>query len=60
MIRWCLPPILGFFAASCAFAEVPIPATDAMPHVHWTEPDLPEADEALDLQAAFLAQHTRS
>jgi epsilon-lactone hydrolase len=33
---------------------------DAMPHVHWTEPDLPEADEALDLQAAFLARYTRS
>jgi len=31
---------------------------DAMPHVHWTEPDLPEADEALDQQAAFLARHT--
>ena len=33
---------------------------DAMPHVHWAEPDLPEAEEALDLQAAFLARHTRS
>ncbi|MEP6548356.1 MAG: alpha/beta hydrolase fold domain-containing protein [Gammaproteobacteria bacterium] len=33
---------------------------DAMPHVHWTEPDLPESDEALDLQAAFLARHTGS
>ncbi|MEX2126112.1 MAG: alpha/beta hydrolase [Woeseia sp.] len=28
---------------------------DAMPHEHWTQPGLPEAEEALDLQARFLA-----
>jgi monoterpene epsilon-lactone hydrolase len=31
---------------------------DAMPHIHWAEPDLPESDEALELQAQFLARHT--
>jgi epsilon-lactone hydrolase len=30
---------------------------DAMPHVHWTNPDLPEAREALEIQARFLAAH---
>jgi acetyl esterase/lipase len=29
---------------------------DAMPHEHWTQPGLPEAEEALDLQARFLAE----
>jgi hypothetical protein len=29
-----------------------------MPHIHWAEPDLPESDEALELQAQFLARHT--
>ena len=29
---------------------------DAMPHVHWGDPSLPETDEALDIQAAFLAE----
>jgi epsilon-lactone hydrolase len=29
---------------------------DAMPHVHWGTPDLPEAQEALDIQARFLAE----
>ena len=28
---------------------------DAMPHVHWENPDLPESDEALDIQARFLS-----
>jgi|EndMetStandDraft_5_1072996.scaffolds.fasta_scaffold35664_2 acetyl esterase/lipase len=28
---------------------------DAMPHVHWENPDLPESREALDIQARFLA-----
>lgn len=30
---------------------------DAMPHEHWMQPGLPETDEALDLQARFLARH---
>jgi acetyl esterase/lipase len=30
---------------------------DAMPHVHWGNPDLPESQEALDIQAHFLAEH---
>ena len=30
---------------------------DAMPHEHWTQPGLPETEEALDLQARFLAEH---
>jgi acetyl esterase/lipase len=30
---------------------------DAMPHVHWGNPDLPESQEALDIQARFLAEH---
>ncbi len=30
---------------------------DAMPHVHWDDPDLPESQEALDIQARFLAEH---
>jgi acetyl esterase/lipase len=29
---------------------------DAMPHVHWGNPDLPESQEALDIQARFLAE----
>jgi acetyl esterase/lipase len=29
---------------------------DGMPHEHWTQPGLPEAEEALDLQARFLAE----
>jgi acetyl esterase/lipase len=29
---------------------------DAMPHVHWSAPGLPESDEALDIQARFLAR----
>jgi acetyl esterase/lipase len=29
---------------------------DAMPHVHWMIPGLPETDEALDIQARYLAQ----
>ena len=28
---------------------------DAMPHVHWENPNLPESREALDIQARFLA-----
>jgi monoterpene epsilon-lactone hydrolase len=28
---------------------------DAMPHVHWENPNLPESNEALDIQAGFLA-----
>lgn len=28
---------------------------DAMPHVHWENPDLPESKEALDIQARSLA-----
>lgn len=30
---------------------------DAMPHVHWGVNGLPETEEALDIQAAFLARH---
>jgi acetyl esterase/lipase len=30
---------------------------DAMPHVHWGNPELPESQEALDIQARFLAEH---
>jgi acetyl esterase/lipase len=30
---------------------------DAMPHEHWMQPGLPETEEALDLQARFLAEH---
>ena len=30
---------------------------DAMPHVHWGNPELPESQEALDIQAHFLAEH---
>jgi acetyl esterase/lipase len=30
---------------------------DGMPHEHWTQPGLPETEEALDLQARFLAEH---
>jgi epsilon-lactone hydrolase len=30
---------------------------DAMPHVHWGNPDLPESQEALEIQAHFLAEH---
>jgi epsilon-lactone hydrolase len=30
---------------------------DAMPHVHWDDPELPESQEALDIQARFLAEH---
>ena len=30
---------------------------DAMPHVHWGNPELPETQEALDIQARFLAEH---
>lgn len=30
---------------------------DAMPHVHWDDPSLPETDEALTIQAGFLATH---
>ncbi len=30
---------------------------DGMPHVHWDDPDLPESQEALDIQARFLAEH---
>lgn len=33
---------------------------DAMPHEHWMQPELPETDEALDLQARFLAKHVSS
>jgi len=29
---------------------------DGMPHEHWMQPGLPEAGEALDLQARFLAE----
>jgi acetyl esterase/lipase len=29
---------------------------DAMPHVHWIKPDLPESNEALGIQARFLAE----
>jgi len=29
---------------------------DAMPHVHWGNPELPESQEALDIQARFLAE----
>jgi monoterpene epsilon-lactone hydrolase len=29
---------------------------DAMPHVHWDNPALPESQEALDIQARFLAE----
>jgi epsilon-lactone hydrolase len=29
---------------------------DAMPHVHWGNPELPESQEALDIQAHFLAE----
>lgn len=29
---------------------------DAMPHVHWGNPQLPESQEALDIQARFLAE----
>ena len=29
---------------------------DAMPHVHWENPDLPESKEALDIQARFLSE----
>ena len=30
---------------------------DAMPHVHWGNPELPESQEALNIQARFLAEH---
>lgn len=30
---------------------------DAMPHVHWSAQGLPESDEALDIQAGFLARY---
>jgi monoterpene epsilon-lactone hydrolase len=30
---------------------------DAMPHVHWGNAALPESQEALDIQARFLAEH---
>jgi epsilon-lactone hydrolase len=30
---------------------------DAMPHVHWDNPGLPESQGALDIQARFLAEH---
>jgi epsilon-lactone hydrolase len=30
---------------------------DAMPHVHWGNAELPESQEALDIQARFLAEH---
>jgi acetyl esterase/lipase len=30
---------------------------DAMPHVHWGNPGLPESTEALNIQAHFLAAH---
>ncbi|HSD10588.1 MAG TPA: alpha/beta hydrolase fold domain-containing protein [Candidatus Binatia bacterium] len=33
---------------------------DAMPHEHWMQPGVPEAEEALDLQARFLAEHVRA
>jgi monoterpene epsilon-lactone hydrolase len=32
---------------------------DAMPHVHWTESSLPETEEALKIQAEFLAKHLK-
>lgn len=32
---------------------------DAMPHVHWDDPSLPETDEALNIQAEFLMTHLR-
>lgn len=32
---------------------------DAMPHVHWDDPSLPETDEALNIQAEFLAAHVK-
>jgi acetyl esterase/lipase len=39
-------------------AQVPaqLVVFDAMPHVHWGDPGLPEAQEALDIQAHFLAE----
>jgi len=30
---------------------------DALSHVFWGNPDLPESQEALDIQARFLARH---
>lgn len=32
---------------------------DAMPHVHWQNPNLPESNEALDIQAGFLAEKVK-
>ncbi len=33
---------------------------DAMPHVHWLDPTLPESEEALKIQADFLVSHLKN
>jgi monoterpene epsilon-lactone hydrolase len=38
-----------------AGASAELVVFDAMPHVHWENPNLPESQEALDIQARFLA-----
>jgi len=30
-----------------------------VPHVHWQNPNLPESNEALDIQAGFLAEKVK-